>query len=217
MSEFIVALDSQSNYTVGEHVVRRMLAGQIEDVRGRLVHALERLDYQVVSENPLLARRAARKGAVRADFLDYARKLAVSLRPSSAAATVATFGLPNRIIGSVTASRPTEMSRPTTISCKEARDPAVRRATSSSAGSAPVPGAPHSRQKRASPGFSVPQLPQTLAAGGAAPSATTASASSSSVFLSPSVISPLWTTAKSKVATVAAELLGRRETASLRA
>lgn len=91
MSEFVVALDSQSNYTVGEHVVRRMLAGQIEDVRGRLVYALERLDYQVVSENPLLARRAARKGAVRADFLDYARKLAVSLRPSSAAATVATF------------------------------------------------------------------------------------------------------------------------------
>ncbi|HEV3468346.1 MAG TPA: zinc ribbon domain-containing protein [Pyrinomonadaceae bacterium] len=91
MSEFILAMDSQGSYTVGEHVARRMLAGDIEDVRGRLVYALERLGYQVVSENPLMARRAARKGLVRADFLDYARKLSVSLRPSSAATTVATF------------------------------------------------------------------------------------------------------------------------------
>ena len=84
-------MDSQNSYTVGEHVVRRILAGEIEAVRGRLVYALERLDYQVVSENPLQARRAARKDIVRADFLDHSRKLSVSLRPSSTAATVATF------------------------------------------------------------------------------------------------------------------------------
>jgi hypothetical protein len=91
MAEFIAAMDSQNNYTVGEHATRRVLAGDIEGVRARLVSALERLDYQVISENPLQARRPARKGVVRADFLDHARRLSISLRPSSDAATVATF------------------------------------------------------------------------------------------------------------------------------
>jgi hypothetical protein len=91
MAEFIPAIDSQGNYTVGEHLTRRVVAGDIEDVRARLINALERLDYQVVSENPLQARRAARKGLVRADFLDHARRLSIGLRPSSGAATVATF------------------------------------------------------------------------------------------------------------------------------
>jgi ribosomal protein L40E len=91
MSQAIVAIQAQNNYGVGEHTARRVLAGDVEDVRARLVYALERLDYQVVSESPLQARRAARKDIVRADFLDHARRLSVSLRPSSALATVATF------------------------------------------------------------------------------------------------------------------------------
>lgn len=91
MSEIILAMDAQSNYGVGEHAVRRIMAGDIETVRARLVYALERLGYQVVSESPLQARRAALKGIVRADFLEHARKLSISLRPSSASATVATF------------------------------------------------------------------------------------------------------------------------------
>ena len=91
MAEFIAAMDSQNNYTVCEHLTRRVLAGDVEVVRSRLVSALERLDYQVLSENPLQARRAARKDVVRADFLDHARRLSVALRPSSEAATVVTF------------------------------------------------------------------------------------------------------------------------------
>jgi len=91
MADFLSAMNSDGSLTVVEHVARRVLPGDIEAVRGRLVHALERLGYEVVSENPLQARRAARKNAVRADFLDYPRKLSVSLRQSSAAATVATF------------------------------------------------------------------------------------------------------------------------------
>lgn len=89
MAEFLSGMDG--GYTVGEHVTKRILPGDIEDVRGRLVSALERLDYHVVSENPLQARRTARKNVVLADFLDHSRKLSVSLRPSSDAATVATF------------------------------------------------------------------------------------------------------------------------------
>ena len=91
MAEFIAAMDSQNSNTVAEHLTRRVLAGDIEDVRARLVFALERLDYQVASEAPLQARRPARKGLVRADFLDHARRLQIGLRPSSNAATVATF------------------------------------------------------------------------------------------------------------------------------
>lgn len=91
MAEVIVATEGQGNYCVAEHTVRRVMAGDTEAVRARLVYALERLGYQVVSENPLHARRAARKDVVRSDFLDHARKLSISLRPSSASATVATF------------------------------------------------------------------------------------------------------------------------------
>jgi hypothetical protein len=91
MAEFIAAMDPQNNYTVGEHLTRRVLAGDIEGARSRLVSALERLGYEVISENPLQARRAARKSILLADFLDHARRLTISLRPSSAAATIATF------------------------------------------------------------------------------------------------------------------------------
>jgi hypothetical protein len=91
MAEFIVAMETQSSQTVCEHITRRAMSGDAEAVRPRLVAALERLGYQVLSENPLQARRAARKGIVRADFLDHARRLTVALRPSSEAATNVTF------------------------------------------------------------------------------------------------------------------------------
>ena len=93
MAEFIAAMDTQNSNTVAEHLTRRVLAGDIEDVRARLVFALERLDYQVASEAPLQARRPARKGLVRADFLDHARRLQIGLRPSSNAAADAIVAL----------------------------------------------------------------------------------------------------------------------------
>lgn len=91
MAEFIAAMSSEGGYTVGEHSTRRVLPGDVEGARARLVAALERLGYEVVSESPLQARRAALKNVVRADFFDHARRLSVSLRQSSNAATVATF------------------------------------------------------------------------------------------------------------------------------
>lgn len=92
MSEFIVAMGSSSNeYTVGEHTVTRVMAGEAGVVSARLVHALESLGYTVVSDNPLQARRARRRNIVSADFTDYKRRLSVGLRSAGAAATQVTF------------------------------------------------------------------------------------------------------------------------------
>ena len=92
MSEFIPFMDMSGNgYTVAGHSTRRVMAGDVESARSRLVYALESLGYTVVSENPLQARRGLRKDIVRADFTDHARKLAVGLRQGGAAATHVTF------------------------------------------------------------------------------------------------------------------------------
>ena len=78
MSEFTPLMDMSGNaYTVSEHSARRVVAGDVESVRRRLVYALESLGYSVVSENPLQARRGSLKDIVRADFTEHARKLAV--------------------------------------------------------------------------------------------------------------------------------------------
>ncbi len=92
MSEFIAGVEmSSGSYTVGEQSVRRVLNGDTEAVRRRLIAALEMLGYSVVNENPLNARRAKLKNAVAADFTDHARRLSISLRTASETATVATF------------------------------------------------------------------------------------------------------------------------------
>jgi hypothetical protein len=54
MSEFIaVTGGSGGNYSVGEHTARRVMAGDAEAVRARLVHALESLGYTVVDTSPI--------------------------------------------------------------------------------------------------------------------------------------------------------------------
>jgi len=91
MSEFIPAMDASGGAYVGEHSVKRVLAGDIELVRRRLASGLEALGYTVLSENPLQARREKLKDCLRADFTDHQRRLAVLLRPSSETATTAVF------------------------------------------------------------------------------------------------------------------------------
>ncbi|MCA1622002.1 MAG: zinc ribbon domain-containing protein [Acidobacteria bacterium] len=92
MSEFIAVMGSSGNeMTVCEHTTGRVLTGEPESVRGRLVYALESLGYTVVSDNPIQARRARRRNIFSADFLDHPRRLAVGLRQVGAAATQATF------------------------------------------------------------------------------------------------------------------------------
>jgi hypothetical protein len=92
MSEFIPVMGaSGSTQTVCEHSARRVMAGDIEGVRRRLVHALESLGYTVVSESPLQARRGKLKDIIRADFNEHARKVAVNFWQVGAAATQVTF------------------------------------------------------------------------------------------------------------------------------
>jgi hypothetical protein len=82
-----------ANYT-GEHTCRRVLIGEVDDVRRRLIRALERLEYRLLSEQqPLLARRPARRDIMSADMLDVARTIAVGLKANGAAATLATFDI----------------------------------------------------------------------------------------------------------------------------
>ena len=92
MSEFIaVTGGSGGSQTVAEHTTRRVMAGDVEAARARLVYALESLGYTVVSESPLQARRGKLKDIVRADFTEHARRLTVGLRNAGSAATQVTF------------------------------------------------------------------------------------------------------------------------------
>ncbi|HEX8337650.1 MAG TPA: zinc ribbon domain-containing protein [Pyrinomonadaceae bacterium] len=92
MSEFIAVMGTSGNeYAVCEHATARVLTGEVEAVRARLVYALESLGYTVVSDSPLQARRARRRNIVSADFTDHTRRLAVGLRQAGTGATRATF------------------------------------------------------------------------------------------------------------------------------
>lgn len=87
---------SSGNGTVGisEHDLTRVMAGQVENVRQRLILALEELGYRVMSEHPLQARHNARNGAayyLSANALEYPTRLEISLKPQGQGATQVTF------------------------------------------------------------------------------------------------------------------------------
>jgi hypothetical protein len=88
--------DGTSGYPSTEHYLRRVLVGNVEDVRHRLSNVLERLDYDFIDENGLEieARRGARGWAnagASADVLDYPRTLVIKLKPLSDNSTQASF------------------------------------------------------------------------------------------------------------------------------
>ncbi len=79
---------------ISEHDVTRVMAGQVESVRQRLLIALEQLGYRVTSENPLRARHSARGGAayyLSANALEYPTRLEINLKPQGQGATQVTF------------------------------------------------------------------------------------------------------------------------------
>lgn len=92
-AEFTAAMSDGGFYTF-EHDVTRIVAGDPESVRARLADALEQMGYRVLDENPLLARRSARKGAAAGcsnDILDYPTSLNVGLKSAGPNSTRVTF------------------------------------------------------------------------------------------------------------------------------
>jgi len=74
-----------------DHHFRRVIPGAIDDVRQRLSEALEEFDYIVLSDNPLQAKRPARRSLMTANILEYDVNLTVALKAISPVSTLATF------------------------------------------------------------------------------------------------------------------------------
>jgi hypothetical protein len=94
MAELIEEVDGSSGISRTEHALRSVLNSDIENARQRLTHALDRLGYKVISEEPLYARRRARGWAAyycSADILEYPIKLSIGLKQLSPNVTLATF------------------------------------------------------------------------------------------------------------------------------
>ncbi len=77
MSEFLITADSGTGpYPTSEHYFRRVLLGDVQGVRLRLINALERLDYNILDDGDdvVRGRRGARGWAAShssANVLDY--------------------------------------------------------------------------------------------------------------------------------------------------
>src|SRR5437867_3693303 len=83
-----------AEFTSEQCSIRMPMAGEVESVRQRLAHALEKFGYFVVSEDTLHARRGACGWAAydcSANVLDYPTALTIGLKPLNAGATQATF------------------------------------------------------------------------------------------------------------------------------
>lgn len=96
MAHYTYNYDGTVSYPTTEHYLRRVLVGNVEDVRHRLYGVLERLDYDFINENDfeIEAKRGARGWASAyssADVLDYPRTLVIKLKPLSEISTHASF------------------------------------------------------------------------------------------------------------------------------
>ncbi len=96
MSDYLVPDGTNTPYNTTEHYHKRVLAGDPESVRFRLVDAMERLGYDILDDetNIIRGRRGARGWAsayASADVLDYPMTLIVRLKPNGPHATRATF------------------------------------------------------------------------------------------------------------------------------
>ncbi len=78
-----------------EIYTKKILAGNIEDVRQRLVGAIEQLGYNVIEDEPKIIARRGSKGwatwSMSADVLDVATDLTIFLKPVGENSTRATF------------------------------------------------------------------------------------------------------------------------------
>ncbi len=90
MSEFIAATDVSGGVVHAEHHTKRVLIGEAESLKQRLISALERLDYRVLNEQPLQAKRSGTRKVIGKIF-NSSIKLTIALRPATANSTLATF------------------------------------------------------------------------------------------------------------------------------
>jgi hypothetical protein len=74
-----------------EHQFRRAISGDVESVRLALCDALEQLNYVVINENPIQAKRNQQKNLLTANILEYKIRLTIGLKSLSPASTLATF------------------------------------------------------------------------------------------------------------------------------
>jgi hypothetical protein len=92
MSEFIATMGgSGESLQLTEHNFKRVLAGDVESVRERLVYALESLEYRVLSEQPLIAKPGHPVSSCSFDVLECVKSLAIILKPLNPTSTLATF------------------------------------------------------------------------------------------------------------------------------
>ncbi|HZS06372.1 MAG TPA: hypothetical protein VFD58_16150 [Blastocatellia bacterium] len=79
---------------LSEHTLTRVMAGDAESVRQRLIVALEEMGWRVLNENPLRAKHGARGGAeyyMSANALEYPTTLDIGFKQQGHGATRVTF------------------------------------------------------------------------------------------------------------------------------
>jgi ribosomal protein L40E len=92
MSDYLEAMNERRGYRQAtEHNFKRIIAGDVESVREQLVYALERLDYRVLSEQPLTAKRNGRVSSCSLDILECIKGLTISLKELNPTSTLVTF------------------------------------------------------------------------------------------------------------------------------
>jgi hypothetical protein len=92
MSEFIVVNDGgEGGYESTDHGFRKILAGDVETVRERLIYALEKLDYRLLNERPLVARPGRPISSCSFDILDCIKSLSITLKPFNQTSTLVAF------------------------------------------------------------------------------------------------------------------------------
>lgn len=93
-TDSVAALGDAGAPGTGEHLLSRILLGDVESVCSRLADGLEQLGYYVLKEEPLVARRAARGWASwfgSNNVLNYSVVLTVAVKPLSVGVARITF------------------------------------------------------------------------------------------------------------------------------
>ncbi|MBS1787515.1 MAG: zinc ribbon domain-containing protein [Acidobacteria bacterium] len=93
-AEFIPVMSGSEARSTFDHDVTRHVAGDAESLRLALADALEEMNYRVLNETPLQARRSAKSSAQSGcsqNVRDYQTSLEIGLKPTGANATRVSF------------------------------------------------------------------------------------------------------------------------------